>query len=238
MNQPSQPRRNRGKNQENICSYDHNNTAHSELLGNGFPEYPNLIQNTLEKQISITPCSWWSTRHQTLLKNSTWGCIWSTSKLNLLLMNQLFIRGTLTHLLHVTELFLRTKVFWNVKVEMQSKKTPQNQTKNQWSVLKLIYKPLSICLFGPSFWNNAAREGSANRTCNFLSVLNSRQFQILLTLLIWFSPTENPSVTLFHQEIKCCLICNLFLAFQISNLGSPHQSVCCFLLRNKPSSQP
>lgn len=139
-----------------------------------------------------------------------------------------------------------TKVFWILKVEMQSKRNPKSVVCFVADISFYIYiyiyihthTPLSVCLFRPSLWNDAAREGSANCTCNFLPVLNSRRFLILLTLLIWFSPTENPSVTLFHCQRKCCLICNLFPTFQISNLGSPHQSVCYFLSRDKPSPQP
>lgn len=171
------------------------------------------------------------------LKNSIWGSFSSTSKLKPLLVNKLFIWGMLTHLLNMTELIFNGNSFLKFRSrDAEQKKTPKPQTSGlfcSWYIM--IYIPLSICLFGPSFWNNAAREGSANCTCNFLSVLNSRQFQILLTLLIWFSPTENPSVTLFHWQRKCCLICNLFPAFQILNLGSPRQSVCYFFLRNKPS---
>lgn len=156
-------------------------------------------------------------------------------------MNKLFIWGMLTHLLNTTGLMFLMTSFLKLKSRDAEEKKNKNNQKTPKRVVCFVadiswyiyhYPSASSGLF---FWNNAAREGSANCTCNFLSVLNSRQFQILLTLLIWFSPTENPSVPLFHWQRKCCLICSLFPACQISNLGSPHPSVCYFLLRNKPS---
>lgn len=224
-----------------------NSTAHSKILGYGFPEYPTWdSKHTGKADLHPSPFLVTYQRSNPLKKNYTWGSI---SKLSLLLINKLLIWGMLTHLLNMTELVFNDKGF----LKFKSRDAEENQSTNKKTQAKtqntqasglfcswciMMYIPFSICLFGPSFWNNAAREDSANCTCNFLSVLNSRQFQILLALLIWFSPTENPSVTLFHWQRKCCLICNVFPAFQISNLGSPHQSVCYFLLRNKPSSQP
>lgn len=102
-------------------------TAHSQLLGFAFPEYPTWLKTHWKSRSPSLAIPGDVPGIKPYLKNPTWGSISSTSKLNFLLMKKWFIWGMMTHLLSMTESVFKEKSFlkfrsWDAEKKKQNTK--------------------------------------------------------------------------------------------------------------------